>query len=170
MADSSKEKKYRLRIGSFGRSKAKGKPGKDPPEVTHSSASALPQDKQNTKQTSSASALPQDKQNTKQTSSASALPQDKQNTKQTSKQSKKEKKQSSSSRSLKTSIESPASGLNRDSYILESAATASSSTVGEDKVQHGSPPSGGESALIENSSEATYGELFHDDPQRVKVS
>lgn len=100
-------------------------------------------------------------------SSASAQPQDKPNKK---KGKGKEKNRSSSTRSSKTSIESPASDSNRHSFILQStAAPVSPSAVGGDKVRHGSPGDG-ESVFVGHSSEATVGELFHDDPQRVKVS
>lgn len=98
-------------------------------------------------------------------SSASAQPQDK-----PKKKKGKEKNRSSSTRSSKTSIESPASDSNRHSLILQStAAPVSPSAVGDDKVRHGSPGDGG-NVFVEHSSEATAGELFHDDPQRVKVS
>ena len=93
---------------------------------------------------------------------AVAQPKDKQSSKAKKEEKKREKSRRSSS---KSSVGSPPSGAARDSFILQSP-----SVLAEGRPQHGSPPGGEESAFSENSSEATGGELFPDDPLKVAVS
>ena len=135
MADNSTGGKKTVfsRIKTSIRSKDKGKPEKDPPDVAQSSVAA-----------------------------AVAQPKDKQSSKAKKEEKKREKSRRSSS---KSSVGSPPSGSARDSFILQSP-----SVLAEGRPQHGSPPGGEESAFSENSSEATRGELFPDDPLKVAVS
>jgi hypothetical protein len=134
MADGSKKTSTFSRMRTSLKMKDKSKAGKDPPDVTRSSAAA-----------------------------AVAQPKGKRSSKDKKEEKKREKSRRSSS---KSSVESPPSGSVRDSFILQSPSVLAV----EDRLQHGSPPGGEESALSGNSSGATRGELFTDDPLRVEVS
>ena len=74
------------------------------------------------------------------------------------------KHSSSSSRGSKTAIDTPTSDYNRDSLVLEPSPPSLPPSGAEGGCQ-----SAGERVITESTLGTTAGELFHDDPQRVKV-